>query len=154
ELGRAGRGTRWADAAARELRAFEARGVAMAERTPTERIERAERVAEAGLGDQAGMEAEAVLAEGPSADLSLKALRVVMDGARRAGRDDLALAATGRALGLAAGDKRAPWLLESAKIQQKKNRDGALAALDLLVADYPKAPEAHDALPLKARIVQ
>src|SRR5262249_15403227 len=77
-----------------------------------------------------------------------------LDGARRAGRAALALAATGRALGLAAGDKRAPWLLESAKIQQKKNRDGALAALDRLVADYPKAPETDDALLLKARIVE
>src|SRR5262249_60065362 len=64
------------------------------------------------------------------------------------------LAATSRALALATGDKRAPWLLESAKIQQKKNRDGALAALDRLVADYPKAPEADDALLLKARIVE
>src|SRR5262250_830049 len=146
--------TPWADAAARELRALEARGIAMAAPTPTQRIERAERVAAAGLGDQARMEAEAVLAEGPSADLSLKALRVVIDGARRAGRDDLALAATSRALALATGDKRAPWLLESAKIQQKKNRDGALAALDRLVADYPKAPEADDALLLKARIIE
>src|SRR5262249_20613903 len=34
------------------------------------------------------------------------------------------------------------------------NRDGALAALDRLVADYPKAPEADDALLLKARIVE
>src|SRR5215470_12665326 len=110
-LAAAGRST---DAAARELRALEARGIAMAAPTPTQRIERAERVAAAGLGDQARMEAEAVLAEGPSADLSLKALRVVMDGARRAGRDDLALAATTRALGLVTGEKRAPWLLESA----------------------------------------
>jgi len=146
--------TPWADAAARELRALEARGNAVAAPTPTQRIERAERVAAAGLGDQARTEAEAVLAEGPAPDLSLKALRVVMDGARRAGRDDLALAATSRALGLATGEKRAPWLLESAKIQQKKNRDGALAALDRLVADYPKAPEADDALLLKARIVE
>src|SRR5499433_1987625 len=146
--------TPWADAAARELRALEARGNAVAAPTPTQRIERAERVAAAGLGDQARAEAEAVLADGPPPDLALKALRVVMDGARRAGRDDLALAATGRALGLAAGDKRAPWLLESAKIQQKKNRDGALAALDRLVADYPKAPEADDALLLKARIIE
>src|SRR5215831_1595453 len=99
-------------------------------------------------------EAEAVLADGPPPDLALKALRVVMDGARRAGRDDLALAATTRALGLVTGEKRAPWLLESAKIQQKKNRDGALAALDRLVADYPKAPEADDALLLKARIIE
>src|SRR5215467_4958327 len=146
--------TPWADAAARELRGLEARGIAVAAPTPTQRIERAERVAAAGLGDQARAEAEAVLADGPPPDLALKALRVVMDGARRAGRDDLALAATTRALGLVTGEKRAPWLLESAKIQQKKNRDGALAALDRLVADYPKAPEADDALLLKARIIE
>src|SRR5215469_14357411 len=78
--------TPWADAAARELRGLEARGIAVAAPTPTQRIERAERVAAAGLGDQARSEAEAVLADGPPPDLTLKALRVVMDGARRAGR--------------------------------------------------------------------
>jgi soluble lytic murein transglycosylase len=143
-----------ADAAARELRGLEARGVTVPPPTPTQRVERAERVAAAGLGDQARAEAESVLAEGPPPDLALKALRVVMDGARRAGRDDVALAATGRALAIATGEKRAPWLLESAKIQQKKNRDGALAALDRIVADSPKAPEADDALLLKARILE
>src|SRR5215470_12393715 len=45
--------TPWADAAARELRGLEARGIAVAAPTPTQRIERAERVAAAGLGDQA-----------------------------------------------------------------------------------------------------
>jgi soluble lytic murein transglycosylase len=146
--------TPYADAAARELRALEARGVPATPSTQTQRIERAERVAAAGLGDQARAEAEAVLAEAPPVDLALRALRVVMDGSRRAGRDDVALAATARALGLAAGDKRAPWLLESAKIQQRKNREGAILALDRLVADYPKALEADDALLLKARILE
>src|SRR4030095_9246131 len=157
--------TQYADAAARELRGLEARGVSVPP-TPAQRIERAEKVVAAGLGDQARAEAEAVLAEGPPVDLALKALRVVMDGARRAGRDDAALAATARALhhaprpatarplALATGEKRAPWLLESAKIQQKKNREGALAALDRLVADYPKAAEADDALLLKARMLE
>jgi soluble lytic murein transglycosylase len=106
------------------------------------------------VGDQARAEADAVLAEGPPADLALKALRVVADGARRSGRDDLALAAVNRGLALSPADKRAPWLLESAKIQQRKNRDGAIAALDRLVADYPKAPEADDALLLKARLLE
>ena len=147
-------GTPQADAAAREIRALEARGIPVAPLTQTLRIERAERLAAAGVADQARAEAEAVLAEGPPADLALKALRVVSDGARRSGRDDLALAAVSRALVLASGDKRAPWLLESARIQQKKNRDGAIAAVDRLVADYPKAPEADDALLLKARILE
>jgi soluble lytic murein transglycosylase len=146
--------TPYADAAARELRALEARGIPVPPPTQIQRVERAERVAAAGLGDQARAEAEAVLAEGPPVDLALKALRVVVDGTRRTGHDDAALAATNRALGLATGERRAPWLLESAKIQQKKNREGAIAALDRLVADYPKAPEADDALLLKARILE
>ncbi|HUO65513.1 MAG TPA: transglycosylase SLT domain-containing protein [Terriglobales bacterium] len=146
--------TPYADAAARELRSLEARGIPVPAVTQSQRIERAERVAAAGLGDQARAEAEAVLAEGPPVELALKALRVVVDGTRRTGHDDAALAATNRALGLATGERRAPWLLESAKIQQKKNREGAVAALDRLVADYPRAPEADDALLLKARILE
>src|SRR5262245_5560431 len=143
-----------ADSAARELRALEGRGVSVVPVGPVLRIERAERLAAAGVGDQARTEAEGVLAEGPPAELALRALRVVEDGARRSGRDDLALAAVNRGLALSVGDKRAPWLLESAKIQQKRNRDGAIAAVDRLVADYPKSPEADDALLLKANILE
>lgn len=143
-----------ADAAARELRALEARGIPVAPATATQRVERAERLAAAGLADQARTEAEAVLAQGRPVELSLRALRVVAEGARHAGRDDLALAAAGRGFGLATGDKRAFWLLESAKIQLKKNRDGAIAAADRLTADYPKAPEAPEALLLKARLLE
>ena len=146
--------TQYADAAARELRGLEKRGVPVTPATQTQRIERAERVTAAGLADQGRAEAETVLAENPPPDVALKALRVVLDCARRVGRDDLALAATARAMPLATGEKQAPWLLESAKIQQKKNREGALAALDKLVADHPRAPEADDALLLKARILE
>ena len=143
-----------ADSAARELRALEGRGVSAVPVGPVLRIERAERLVAAGVGDQARSEAEAVLAEGPPAELALRALRVMADGARRSGRDDVALVAVNRGLALSPADKRAPWLLESAKIQQKKNRDGAIAAVDRLVADYPKSPEADDALLLKARVLE
>jgi peptidoglycan lytic transglycosylase len=143
-----------AHAAAREIRALEARGIAAAQIPPAQRVERAERLAAAGVGDQARAEADALLADGLPADLALRALRVVADGARRSGRDDVALAAVTRGLGLSPADRRAPWLLESAKIQQRKNRDGAISALDRLVADYPKAPEADEALLLKARILE
>ncbi|HEV2055307.1 MAG TPA: lytic transglycosylase domain-containing protein [Methylomirabilota bacterium] len=143
-----------ADAAARELRALEARGLPVAPLTPVQRVERAERLAAAGVGDQARTEAEAVLAGARPVDLTLRALRVVVDGARRSGRDDVALAAVNRGLGLSPADKRAPWLLESAKIQQRKNRDGAIAAVDRLAADSPKAPEVPEALLLKARLLE
>lgn len=143
-----------ADAAARELRALEARGLRVAPLTQVQRVERAERLAAAGVGDQARTEAEGVLAGAPLVDLQLRALRVVVDGARRSGRDDVALTAVNRGLGLSPADKRAPWLLESAKIQQRKNRDGAIAAVDRLAADSPKAPEVPEALLLKARLLE
>jgi soluble lytic murein transglycosylase len=84
----------------------------------------------------------------------MRALRVVADGAQRSGRDDLALAAVNRGLGLSPADKRAPWLLESAKIQKRKNRDGAIAAVDRLAGESPKAPEVPEALLLKARLLE
>jgi soluble lytic murein transglycosylase len=143
-----------ADAAARELRALEARGFPLPPLSAVQRVERSERLAAAGVGDQARTEADAVLAERPPVDLALRALRVVIDGARRSGRDDVALAAATRGLGLLPADKRAPWLLESAKIQQRKNRDGAIAAVDRLAADHPKAPEVPEALLLKARLFE
>ncbi len=143
-----------AEAAARELRALEARGLPVAPLALAQRVERAERLAAAGVGDQARTEADAVLAERPPVDLALRALRVVVDGARRSGRDEVALTAATRGLGLSPADKRAPWLLESAKIQQRKNRDGAIAAVDRLAADFPKAPEVPEALLLKARLLE
>src|SRR3990170_3002724 len=143
-----------ADAAARELRALEARGLPVAPLASAQRVERAERLAAAGVGDQARTEAEAILAERPPVDLALRALRVVVDGARRSGRDDVALAAATRGPGLSPADKRAPWLLESAKIQQRKNREGAIAVVDRLGAGSPKAPEVPEALLLKARLLE
>src|SRR5262245_46608253 len=51
--------TQYADAAARELRGLEKRGVLVTPATQTQRIERAERVTAAGLADQGRAEAEA-----------------------------------------------------------------------------------------------
>jgi len=133
------------EAAARELRALEGRGV--------QRVERAERLVAAGTAEAARSEAELLLAEKPSTDVALRALHVVMDASRRLNRDDAALLAVNRALALAPADKRAPWILDSAKIQQKKNREGAIVQLDRLVAAEPKSAEAPEALLLKARLL-
>jgi len=141
------------EAAARELRTLEGRGVALAALTPVQRVERAERLVAAGTAEAARSEAELLLAEKPSTDVALRALHVVMDASRRLNRDDAALLAVNRALALAPADKRAPWILDSAKIQQKKNREGAIVQLDRLVAAEPKSAEAPEALLLKARLL-
>ena len=124
-------------------------------RRRVQRIERAERVAAAGVGDQARAEAEAVLAEGPPVELALKALRVVVDGARRSGRDDAALAATNRGARAVAGRQaRARGSSSPPRSSRRRTARARSPPLDRLVADYPKSPEADDALLLKARILE
>jgi len=141
------------DAAARELRALEGRGVPVAAPTPVQRVERAERLVAAGTAEAARSEADLLLGERPSTEVALRALHVVMEASRRLNRDDAALLAVNRALALAPADKRAPWILDSAKIQQKKNREGAIVQLDRLLAAEPKSAEAPEALLLKARLL-
>jgi len=140
--------------AARELRALEVRGVPVAPPTPLQRLERAERLVAAGVAEPARAEAEALLASPLALEHSLRALRVIMEASRRLNRDDAALAAVNRALALAPADRRPPWLLESARIQQKKNRDGAVLLLDRLLAEQPKSGEAPEAMLLKARLLE
>jgi soluble lytic murein transglycosylase len=142
------------EAAARELRALEGRGVPVAAPTPAQRVERAERLVAAGTAEAARSEADLLLAERPSTEVALRALHVIMDASRRLNRDDAALAAVNRALALVPADRRAPWILDSAKIQQKKNREGAIVQLDRLLAAEPKSAEAPEALLLKARLLE
>ena len=54
-----------------------------------------------------------------------------------------AMATVNRALSELPADRRAPWLLDLARLQQRKSSDLALATLDKLVREYPKSPEAR-----------
>ena len=67
--------------------------------TPKERIERAERLLGAGAGDSARSEAETLLDAKLPADLTARALKIVADAARRAGRVDVATATVNGASG-------------------------------------------------------
>ena len=131
--------------AARQLRVIGEGGLGGPAPTPKERIERAERLLGAGAGDSARSEAEALLDAKLPADLAARALKIVADAARRAGRVDAATATVNRALGELPADRRAPWLLDLARLQQRKSSDLALATLDKLVREYPKSPEAAEA---------
>ena len=140
--------------AARQLRVIGEGGLGGPAPTPKERIERAERLLGAGAGDSARSEAEALLDAKLPADLAARALKIVADAARRAGRVDAATATVNRALGELPADRRAPWLLDLARLQQRKSSDLALATLDKLVREYPKSPEAAEGLGLKARTLE
>jgi soluble lytic murein transglycosylase len=146
--------SREADAAARQLRVLADRGLGGAPPTAQERVERAERLLAAGLGDRAKREAEVLLAETPPADVGSRALKIVLDASRRAGQPDAAMATVNRALVTLPPARRPPWLLELARLQQRRERDRALATLDRLVREHPKSPEVAEALLLKAQLFE
>jgi soluble lytic murein transglycosylase len=143
-----------ADRAFERERALVAKGLVAPPLTARERVERAERLLAGGQATAAGTETEALVAEGPPADIALRALRVTAEAWRRVGRADDALKAVDRALGLAAGDRRAPWLLERARLTQGRASDRALAVLDRLLREHPRSPEAPEALLLRAEILE
>ncbi len=143
-----------AESAGRQLRLLADRGLAGPLPTSGERVERAERLLAAGLNEPAKSEAAALLADGLSADLRGRALKIVLDASRRAGRYDAALVAVNRALGSLPPARRAPWLLELARLQQRRAQDLALGTLDKLVREYPKSREAAEALSQKARLLE
>jgi soluble lytic murein transglycosylase len=144
----------YGDAAAHQLKVLADGGLAVPTPEPAERAARAERLLAAGLLERARLEAEALVAEGPAPDVRERALRVVMNAARRLGREDAALAAASDALSVAPRERRPAWLLELGRLRQRRDRDAALATLDRLVRDHPKSPDAPDALLLKADVLE
>jgi soluble lytic murein transglycosylase len=144
----------YGDASERQLRALADGGVAVPPPTPGERATRSERLLSQGLIERARSEAEALAADRPATEVRERALRVVMHASRRLGRDEAALAAANEALAGASADRRPVWLLELAKLRQRRDRDTALATLDRLLRDHPKSREASDALLRKAELLE
>jgi soluble lytic murein transglycosylase len=144
----------YGDAAERQLKALADAGLPVPTPTPAERVARAERLLGAGLLERARAESEAVVAEKPASDIGERALRVLMNASRRLGRDEAALAAANDGLSIAPAERRPAWLLELGRLRQRRDRDAALATLDRLVRDYPKSPDAPDALLLKAELLE
>jgi tetratricopeptide (TPR) repeat protein len=143
-----------AEDAARQLKTMGETGLAGPPPTTREKLERAERLLAAGRGETAQLEAEALLADGLPTDQRSRALKIVFEVARRSGRSEDAKAAITRALTSLPPEARRPWLLDLARLQKPKNRDEAMATLDKLAREYPKTPEAADALLTKGRILE
>src|SRR5207245_550767 len=76
----------YADGAADRLAALEAAGLTPAPLTLEERVERADRLVRGGVAQTAIDEAERIVAEARESAVSLRALRVIADGARKLGR--------------------------------------------------------------------
>jgi len=144
----------YGDAAEAQLKALADGGITVPAPGPAERAVRAERLLSGGLIERALAEAQALVAEKPAPDVRERALRVVMNAARRLGRDETALAAASDALALAPPERRPTWLLELGRLRQRRDRDAALVTLDRLVREHPKSPVAADALLLKAELLE
>ena len=144
----------YGDAAEAQLKALADAGITVPAPSPAERAARAERLLSGGLIERALAEAQALVAEKPAPDVRERALKVVMNAARRLGRDEVALAAAGDALAIAPAERRAAWLLELGRLRQRRDRAAALGTLDRLVREHPKSRDAADALLLKAELLE
>ena len=144
----------YGDAAEAQLKALADAGITVPAPSSAERAARAERLLSGGLIERALAEAQALVAEKPAPDVRERALKVVMNAARRLGRDEVALAAAGDALAIAPAERRAAWLLELGRLRQRRDRAAALGTLDRLVREHPKSRDAADALLLKAELLE
>ncbi|HSB40269.1 MAG TPA: transglycosylase SLT domain-containing protein [Methylomirabilota bacterium] len=142
------------DGAELYLRTLADGGVTPPPPTQGERALRAERLLNAGLIERARLEAEALVAEKPPAEVRERVLRVLMNASRRLGRDEAAVAAAADGLATAPPERRAGWLLDLARLRQRRDRDAAVATLDRLVREHPRSGVAPDALLLKAEILE
>jgi soluble lytic murein transglycosylase len=144
----------YADGAADRLAVLQASGVRLVPLTPAQRASRAERLLRAGVPDMAMSEAERLFDEVKTGPIAVRALRVIVDGARRLNRHELA----GRTLGLlidrSPAERRPELRLEQARVHVRAgDRARALTTLDAVVSAGSDAEKA-EALYLKARVLE
>jgi soluble lytic murein transglycosylase len=145
----------YGEAAGDRLKLLAFAGVTVPPPTVVERIDRAERLLAGGARAGAREEAEALLAELPDPELTLRGLRVLSGAWRRGGRYDLAEQAANRALAEVGEARRAPLLIELARLQQRIGaRELALATLERLMREQPGAMEVADALLQSGRLLE
>jgi len=144
----------YADGASDRLVALQSQGVTVTPLTPAQRADRAERLLQAGVPEQALSEAERLLDDVKQGPVALRALRIMADSQRRLNRFD----AAGRTLGLLAdrssAERRPALRLELARVLVRTgDRPRALTTLDAVLAAGSDADKA-EALYLKARVLE
>jgi soluble lytic murein transglycosylase len=144
----------YADGASDRLLALQSQGVRVPPLTPAQRAERAERLLQGGVPEQALSEAERLLDDVKQGPIALRALRIMADSQRRLNRFD----AAGRTLGLlvdrSPAERRPALRLELARVLIRTgDRPRALTALDAVIAAGSDAEKA-EALYLKARVLE
>ncbi len=143
----------YAEGGADRLAALEAAGVRVAPLTIEERIDRAERLLRGGVSATSSEEAERIVAEAREPKIVLRALRVVVDSAKKVGRSEVAARALQLAITTAPATERPALELERGKLLVRAGQNQkALVALDGAAATGGET-EASEALYQRARIL-
>jgi soluble lytic murein transglycosylase len=144
----------YADGASDRLGALQSQGVSVTPLMPAQRADRAERLLQGGVPDQALSEAERLLDEVKQGPIALRALRVMADSQRRLNRFDPAARTLGQLADRSPAERRPALRLELARVLVRTgDKPRALSTLDTVIAAGSDADKA-EALYVKARVLE
>ena len=144
----------YAEGASDRIVALQAAGVRLAPLTPTQRIDRAERLLRANVPDVALSEAERIVDEVKEPAVVMRGYRVIVDSARRLNRHEVAARTLGLMIDRSSAERRPALKLEQARLYVRANdRARALAGLDSIAGTGTEAEKA-EVLFLKARVLE
>ncbi len=144
----------YAEGASDRIVALQAAGVRLPPLTPTQRIDRAERLLRSNVPDVAMGEAQGIAAEVKEGAVVTRALRVVADSARNLRQYDVAARTLGLVIDRSSAERRPGLKLEQARLYVRaKDLARALASLDTAIGPGTAAEKA-EALYLKARVLE
>ena len=144
----------YADGAGDRIAALHAAGARLPPLTPTQRVDRVERLLRANVPDVAMTEAQSIVDEVKEGAVVTRALRVVADSARSLRRYDVAARTLGLVIDRSPAERRPRLKLEQARLYVRaKDLGRALTGLEAVAGTGAEADKA-EALHLKALVLE
>ena len=144
----------YADGAGDHIAALQAAGARLPPLTPTQRVDRVERLLRANVPDVAMTEAQSIVDEVKEGAVVTRALRVVADSARSLRRYDVAARTLGLVIDRSPAERRPRLKLEQARLYVRaKDLGRALTGLEAVAGTGAEADKA-EALYLKALVLE
>ncbi len=144
----------YADGAGDRIAALQAAGARLPPLTPTQRVDRVERLLRANVPDVAMTEAQSIVDEVKEGAVVTRALRVVADSARSLRRYDVAARTLGLVIDRSPAERRPRLKLEQARLYVRaKDLGRALTGLEAVAGTGAEADKA-EALHLKALVLE
>ena len=144
----------YADGAGDHIAALQAAGARLPPLTPTQRVDRVERLLRANVPDVAMTEAQSIVDEVKEGAVVTRALRVVADSARSLRRYDVAARTLGLVIDRSPAERRPRLKLEQSRLYVRaKDLGRALTGLEAVAGTGAEADKA-EALYLKALVLE